>query len=416
MSFPIFIARRLGFKTSDDSGSSPGVVVGYVGVALAIVIMLLSIAVVSGFKKEIKGKLVGFTSEVTLLAQANDETPGITSGIRLSDTLRQMVTEVAPEAGMSLIIRQPAIFKTDNDFQGIILKGLSDSSDWAFYADNITEGRVPQSSDGPNAVTLSSTTASKLGISAGDRLLTHFFDGKSLRTRKLTVTGIFDTHFHDFDASFAFTPIRMLQQLCHVDSVTGTAIEIRGLGIDNAPDVASLLSESIIRHNISNPADPMMYNINTIQETSGQYLNWLDLLDTNVLVIIILMAFVASFTLVSSLFIIILERVNTVGLLKALGATNRQIRRIFIYMAQRLVVRGIVIGNIIAIAIAWIQEKYHLIPLDADAYYLNYVPVNLTWQSVAIVDCAVIVISILVLILPSHIIATLSPSSTLRYE
>lgn len=416
MNFSVFIARRLGFKTSDDKGASPGVVVGYVGVALAIVIMLLSIAVVNGFKKEIKGKLVGFTSEVTIIAQANDETPGITSGIRLTDTLTRMVAEIAPSAKMSLILRQPAIFKTDNDFQGIILKGLSDSADWAFYADNMAEGHIPGPADGPNSVTLSTTTASRLGISVGDKLLTHFFDGKSLRTRKLTVTGIFDTHFHDFDASFAFTPIRMLQNLCHVDSLTGTAIEIRGLGIENSGKVASDLTESIIRYNVANPTEPMTYGVNTIQDTSGQYLNWLDLLDTNVLVIIILMAFVASFTLVSSLFIIILERVNTVGLLKALGATNRQIRRIFIYMAQRLVVRGIIIGNIIAAGIAWVQQKHHLIPLDADAYYLNYVPVDLSWQSVIIVDCAVIAISILVLILPSHIIATLSPSSTLRFE
>lgn len=416
MNFPVFIARRLGFRTSDNKGASPGVVVGYVGVALAIVIMLLSIAVVNGFKKEIKGKLVGFTSEVTIIAQANDETPGITSGIRMTDTLTEMITEAAPSAKKSLILRQPAIFKTDNDFQGIILKGLSDSSDWSFYAENMVEGRVPELADGLNAVILSTTTASRLGISVGDRLLTHFFDGKSLRTRRFSVTGLFDTHFHDFDASFAFTPIGMLQNLCHVDSLTGTAIEIRGLGIENSETVASGLNESILRYNLTHPSEPMIYSVNTIQETSGQYLNWLELLDTNVMVIIILMAFVASFTLVSSLFIIILERVNTVGLLKALGATNRQIRRIFIYMAQRLVVRGIIIGNIIAAGIAWIQQKYHIIPLDADAYYLNYIPIDLSWQSVIIVDCAVIAISILVLILPSHIIATLSPSTTLRFE
>ena len=167
---------------------------------------------------------------------------------------------------------------------------------------------------------------------------------------------------------------------------------------------------------ISNPDNPMLCHVSTIDETCSQYLNWLDLLDTNVTVIILLMACVASFTLISSLFILILERVNTVGLLKALGATNRQIRYIFIYMAQRLVIRGMIIGNVIALAFVWLQYSYRVIPLDADAYYLNYVPVSLSWHAVAIVDIAVIVISALVLILPSHIIATLSPSTTLRYE
>ena len=416
MNFPIFIARRLGFKPADSRTSSPGVVVGYIGVALAIVIMLLAIAVVNGFKKEIKNKLVGFNSEITLLADSKEEAPGQTSGIRLTDSLRNVITKSAPDAEMALIIRQPAIFKTDSDFQGIILKGLPDSTGWGFYAENLTAGRIPEKSDGSNAVVISTTTASQLGIKAGDKLLTHFFDGNSIRSRNLLVTGIYDTHFHDFDASFAFTPLSMLQHLCHVDSLTGTAIELRGIGIDNAATTGREIQESMVMETISNPDNPMLCHVSTIDETCSQYLNWLDLLDTNVTVIILLMACVASFTLISSLFILILERVNTVGLLKALGATNRQIRYIFIYMAQRLVIRGMIIGNVIALAFVWLQYSYRVIPLDADAYYLNYVPVSLSWHAVAIVDIAVIVISALVLILPSHIIATLSPSTTLRYE
>ena len=171
MSFSSFIARRLGFKTAENKSSSPGVTVGYIGVSLAIAIMLLAIAVVNGFKKEIQSKLVGFNSEITLTAAS---TNGATNGIRLTDSLRNLILEAAPSATMTLTIRQPGIFKTDSDFQGIILKGIDPKSNLQFYADNLTEGRLPNKEYGANAVIISSLTASRLGLKTGDKVLTHF--------------------------------------------------------------------------------------------------------------------------------------------------------------------------------------------------------------------------------------------------
>lgn len=417
MNTPLFIARKLGLKSSDDRASSPGVIVGYVGVALAIIIMLLAISVVSGFKNEITEKLTGFNAQVTIYAPENEETPAFTKGIRLTESLSDEISAAAPQAQTTLIIRQPAIFKTDTDFQGIILKGLPQHADaWTFYNSNIISGKVPSDTDPEESVIISNIVASKLGIRAGDRITTHFLDGKSVRTRRLTVTGIFDTHFHDFDNAMAFTTISMLQRLNHVDSLTGTAIELRGLPMEKTGTYAERIKARLLDMTIADPTHPMPYNVSTISESCAQYLNWLDLLDTNVVVIIIIMACVAAITLISSLFIIILERVSTIGLLKSIGATNTQIRRIFIYMAERLVLRGILIGNIVALALEYAQRHFHFLPLDADAYYLNYVPVDINWTAVIIVDVAVIAISALVLILPSHIIARMSPTSSLRYE
>lgn len=416
MNTPLYLARRMGFKSASDRAASPGVIVGYAGVALAIIIMLLAISVVRGFKKEITEKLIGFNAQITVFAPENEETPSFTRGIRLTDSLRHELSAALPGADASLIIRQPAIFKTDADFQGIILKGLTpDAAAWQFYGDNIVEGHVPQDSDGSESVIISSAIASKLGVTAGDRLPTHFLDGQSVRTRRLTVTGIFDTHFHDFDNAMAFTPIAMLQKLTHTDSITGTAIELRGIPMESIESGAQHVRAAMA--GVTDPSEtPAAYNVNTLNETCAQYLNWLDLLDTNVVVIIIIMACVAAITLISSLFIIILERVSTIGLLKAIGATNGQIRRMFIYMAERLVIRGIVIGDIIALGFIWLQGHYHILPLDAEAYYLNYVPVDISWQAVVIVNITVVIISALVLILPSHIIARLSPTASLRYE
>ncbi len=379
--------------------------------------MLIAVFVVNGFKKDITSKLLGFNANITLYAPDDANNPAFTSGLRLTDSLRSILSETIGQNDFSLIIRQPAVFKTNDNFQGIILKGIAtDASEWDFYSENLIDGHVPTTDDGTNSVVISASTASKLGLTSGDKILTHFLDGNNIRTRNLKITGVFDSHFHEFDNAFAITPIGMLQKLNHVDSITGTAIEIRGLPLDQTQSIAASVNSALIDATVRNPENPMIFKVNTIEDSCIQYLSWLDLLDTNVITIIVLMACVAGFTLISSLFIIILERVNTIGMLKAMGATNTQIRKIFIYMAERLVLKGILIGNLLAITAAYLQYKWHIIPLDPESYYLNFVPVEISWTTVAIVDAAAIIISAMVLVLPSHIIARLSPATTLHYE
>lgn len=417
MHISLYIANKLGLKSSGKEVASPGIWVGYIGVALAIFIMLIAVFVVNGFKKEITSKLLGFNANITLYAPDDANNPAFTSGLRFTDSLRSILSESAGQNDFSLVIRQPAVFKTNDNFQGIILKGIvPDATEWDFYSENMIEGHVPSKDDGANAVVISASTASKLGVSSGDKILTHFLDGNNIRTRNLKITGVFDSHFHEFDDAFAITPIEMLQKLNHVDSITGTAIEIRGLPLGQTQSLAASVNSALIDATVENPENPMLFKVNTIEDSCIQYLSWLDLLDTNVITIIVLMACVAGFTLVSSLFIIILERVNTIGILKAMGTTNTQVRKVFIYMAERLVLKGILIGNLLAIATAYIQYNWHIIPLDPESYYLNFVPIEISWSSVAIVDAAAIIISAMVLILPSHIIARLSPATTLRYE
>ena len=417
MNVALHIARRLGLKTGRTRRLSPGIVVGYVGVALAITIMLLSMFVVNGFKKDIREKLLGFNAPITILAPENVEHPAYTAGIRLTDTLQNTIKSAIPNSTTALTINQPAIFKTDNDFQGIVLKGIQPGA-WDFFSQNIIDGSIPSIEDetGDNSVVISASTAKKLGIKTGDRLTTHFLENNNLRTRKLTVTGIFETHFHEFDNTFAATPLPLLQNLNHVDSLTATSIEVRGIPFESISENAEKLNRQLLNEAIANPRSFSIAKVSTIENTCGQYLNWLDLLDTNVIVIVILMACVSGFTLISSLFIIILEHVNTIGLLKAIGATNGLIRRIFIYMAQRLVVGGIIVGNILAITLALIQKHYQILPLDPEAYYLNNVPIDFNWTTILIVDAAAILVAAIILILPSHLIARLSPATSLRYE
>lgn len=417
MKTAIFIGRRLSLKSESGRAASPGVITGIIGVALAIVVMLIAISVVNGFKKEIVEKLSGYNADITVYSPENAESAQVTNGIRLTDSVRTIIGAVDPSARVELVITQPAIFKTDNDFQGIILKGLQPGEPWRFFASGLVSGTVPDSVGAdPNQVVISSVTADMLSLKPGDRITTHFLDNNSVRTRRLTVTGVFDTHFHDYDKLMAFTPLSLLQKLNRLDSVTGSAIEIRGIPMTEIDRDADRINQGMLSATVDNPSNPMIFNIETIGSTCAQYLNWLDLLDTNVLVIIILMSCVSAFTLISGLFIIILERVNTIGILKALGATNAQVRRIFIYMAERLVFKGMVAGNLLTIGIILLQRHFHFMHLNPEAYYLNFVPMELDWKPFVIVNAAVVILSALILILPSHIIARMSPATSLRFE
>lgn len=417
MNLAVFIGQRLGFKTANQRTASPGVTIAVTGISLALIIMLFAIAVVTGFKHEISNKLTGFNAPLTIYPPERIDEEAKTDGIRLSDTISSVIWTVVPEGNPTLIIRQPAILKTADAFQGIVLKGMPENGNWDFISQNLISGTLPTDSTcaDDNSIAISQATANALGIDTGDKIRTHFFENNAIRTRNLTVSGIYDSHFQEYDRMIAFTPIGMLQRLCQVDSLTGSSIEIHGLPTEGLPQRASMLASALLTRTLDENI-PQVYRVQSVLDTCAMYYNWLDLLDTNVLVIIILMACVSGFTLISSLFIIILERVNMIGLLKAMGATNTQIRAIFIYMAQRLVIKGLIIGNIVGLSLLYIQYRWHMLPLDSEAYYLDFVPVDINLWYVLILNIAVIVISSLLLILPSHIISGMSPAHSMRYE
>lgn len=415
-----FVGNRLSFKRESQRTSS-GVVIAVTGIAVAYVIMVLALSIVSGFKHEIINKLGGFNSQITILpALAADETQQ-TTVIRLTDTLRSSINRALPGTDLSIAINQPAVFKTDSAFQGVVLRGISSEASRCFIEDNLVEGCFDDSvMQCPDNLAISRITAGSLGVKAGDKLITHFFDGNNLRSRSLKIAAIYDTHFNDFDRSIAFTPIEMLQGLYDLDSLSATSIEIRGLQYDELPGKTAQLHETLLHDALYNGGRDgrvgTIYRVENMLQQCAMYINWLNLLDTNVAVIMALMILVSGFTLISSLFIIILERVNMIGLFKALGATNAQIRRIFIYMAQRLVIRGLIIGNLIGLGIIFTQSKWHILPLDPDAYYLNYVPMEFFLPQIPLLNLGIIIISAAILILPSCLISTLSPVKTLKYE
>lgn len=417
MNISVFIGQRLGFKTAKGGKTSPGVIIAVTGIALSLIIMMFAIAIVTGFKHEISNKLTGFNAALTIYPPEHIDETAKTDGIRLSDTITNTIQTISPGSVATLSIRQPAILKTDNAFQGVILKGMPDDGNWDFINSNLIAGTLPNNADNgnDNTIVISEYTAATLGLAIGDKIKTHFFENNAIRTRNLCITGIYNSHFNEYDRTFAFTPIGMLQQLCNVDSITGTSIEVNGIPTANLTEQANKLTSALLSNTLDDDS-PKFYRVQTVLDACAMYYNWLDLLDTNVIVILILMACVSGFTLISSLFIIILERINMIGIMKAMGATNAQIRAIFIYMAQRLVVKGLVIGNIIGLTLLLIQQRFHTIPLDSEAYYLDFVPVEINPWYIIVLNLAVVIISSLLLILPSHIISGMSPARSIRYE
>lgn len=419
-----WLCRKLSMRPTDGRGLPPGVITAVAGVALSVAIMLLSVSVVYGFKYNIIKQLTGFHAQITVSAPEHHDS-GTTDGLQNTPKLQSALTSIlrsstlpGTDPSITLVLTEPTVLKTDSAFQGILLKGLeANENAWNFVQQNLVSGRVPTASDTTaNTMVISSVTASALNVDTGDHIMAHFIDEESLRSRKMLITGIYDSHFHDYDATTAFTPIAMLQKLNHIDSITGTSLEIRGLEPELVETVARSLITALYQPTMDVDYGNMLFNVSTLRDKCALYINWLDLLDTNVVVIIILMSCVAAFTLISSLFIIILQRVPTIGLLKALGATDTLIRRTFIYMTMKLVGYGLIIGNTLALAIIAVQDYFHLLPLDPESYYLNYIPVRLSITTCVIINISAITISALILILPSHIIAKISPAKSIRYE
>lgn len=414
MNVALFLSKKLSLQQNDRS-TSPGVIIAVTGIALSLIIMMISIAVVTGFKKEITDKLLGFNAPISLYGVAyNSADEPVNKEIELSESLRSKIQSVLPQAEPHLSIMMPAIFKTDSAFQGVMLRGLDDADRWRFAAANLEDGALPDSSVS-DGIVISRSIASTLNLNPGDRILTHFLTGSRMKTRKYTVAGIYNSNFADYDRSIAFIDIRPLQQLLGIDSLSGSIIDIEGINLDDVPQSARELYNALMTDAIEQQSSTF-YQVDTIYHNASVFFGWLDLLDTNVWVILILMLCVSSFTLISSLFIVMLQRVNTIGLLKALGSTNLLIRNTFIFLAMKIVLRGLMIGNLIGITALLLQHYFHLLPLDPETYYLNYVPVSINWLIILLLNIGVIFISWLVLILPSYFISHISPAKAIRYE
>ena len=385
------------------------------GISLSIAVMMIALSVMTGFKNEIRNKILGFDSQITIGPKtlAADGSPWISIGETglEADSLPSGAT-------VELTIKQPAIIKTPDNFTGVVIKGFGPEHDWDFVEKNLVEGEMPDYRADSTLfhIVVSRRIASAMQLETGGKVDTYFLGDGVYRARRLKVAGIYDSHFSDFDKSIIFGSLDMIRQVAGAPDSTASLIEINGLGsTDEADAIAERISERFIDNQIANPS-ARAYSVVSVHKEAAVYFNWLALLDTNVAVVLTLMALLAALTLVSSLFILVLRRVGTIGLLKALGASNALVRRVFIALTLRILLAGLLAGNGIALGVISIQRASGIIPLDPEAYYLDHVPMQLDVESWAILNVSAIVLSFIVLLVPSSIIATIPPSKAINYE
>jgi lipoprotein-releasing system permease protein len=414
MNTEIFIARKLIFSRDTGKSISRSILdVAIFGISLGLAVMLVAVAVVTGFKNEISQKVVGFASHIQILnfdSNISYETRPINSRQEFLSDLR----EDPAIKNVQVFATKAGIIKTRSDIQGVVLKGVGPDYTWNFLSEYLQEGEIPIIPDSiqSNEVLISRYIASLLKLELNDDFLMYFIQDPP-RMRRFKVTGIFETSLEEFDKTFVFGDIRHIQRLndWRPEQVSGFEININEF---------SELEEQT--YNVMNivgfgfEEDGSRLKVINIYDKYPQIFDWLNLQDMNVLIILVLMLVVAGFNMVSGLLILILDRTNMIGILKALGSPNVSIRKIFLYQSGFMILKGLIWGNVIGIGICLIQHFFGIIELDQSSYYLTTVPINLNALHILALNLGTAGIILLMLVIPSALISRISPAKAIRFE
>ena len=413
MSLEFFIAKRIHFQQGRKNVSRPAVRIAIIAIALGMAVMILSVGVVIGFKQEIRNKVVGFGGHIRISNYDSNNTFE-TNPINYTKSFADSLAMMEGVQSVQLYATKPGIIKTDDEFQGIVLKGVDRNFKWDFFRSHLVTGDTLQVTDSlRNDIVISKYLADILRLKVGDSFYTYFIK-EQVKARKFTIRGIYATNFVEYDKLFIITDVRHIQRLSGWEGSQYSGYEVLVTdfdAMDNTADAINLYAQQSVKNE-----DSQQYYVQTIKELSPQLFGWLDLLDMNVWVILSLMLAVAGFNMISGLLILILERTNMIGVLKSVGATNWSVRKIFLYYAVFLIGKGMLWGNVIGLSLCALQYFTHIIPLDPEAYYVSYVPVVFNWTYLILLNVGTFVASILMMIAPSYLISKISPAKIIRYE
>lgn len=414
MNLELFIARKVYFgESTKQKVSSPAIKIAVAGIAIGLAAMVLSVCIVVGFKKEIRDKVIGFGSHIQITSFANTASYD-TKPVRLSDSLLSVLQSNPNIEHIESYATKPGIIKTDTDFQGVVLKGVGENYDWSFFKDNMIEGDVFQPSDSTvaNQAIISKYIADRLHLKLGDSFFSYFIQDPP-KVRKFTITGIYSTNFEDYDKLFMIVGLNTVQRLNSWDANQVSGLELRVKDYSRLQEVKDDLFFQMAG---SHDGDGNALFTRSIEDINPMIFSWLSLLDMNVWVIIILMLAVSGFTMISGLLIIILERANMIGILKALGCRNTDIRKIFLYISSFLIIKGMIWGNVIALVICILQKMFGIIKLDPATYYVTEMPVYLNPLYIILINIGALLISLAMMIGPSYLIARISPAKSIEFE
>ena len=417
MNTELFISRRLFFDKSNRKLLSQRIIrIALAGISLGLAVMIISVAVVTGFKKEVRNKVIGFGSHIQLVnydSNSSYETQPVSKNQPFLEDIRAVegVKYVQPFA------TKPGMIKTDEYIQGIVFKGVDPGFHWDFFKQNLVEGHLPVINDTVrvNEIILSKEVSNLLRLKLNDKAVFYFINENEVTPRmlQLQVCGIYNTGFEEFDKMFILGDLKQIQRLNNwqPDQITGFEVVVDQF--EQLDNIEQQIRSIVIRYRGENSEVLRTENITRLYP---QIFDWLSILDMNVWIILFLMVLVASFNMVSALLVLILERASMIGVLKAMGSKGWSIRKIFIYLSVFLTSRGLLWGNVIGIVIIAIQSLFHVVRLDPSSYYVSYVPMNFSVPDLLLLNAGTLLVTSLILIVPSWLISRISPDKTIRFD
>lgn len=415
MNLPFFIAKRIYSDQGDKRKvSRPAIRIATVGVAIGLMVMIVTVCVVLGFKHTIRDKVAGFGGHIQVqnLMRYNEIDPYT---ICADDSMMQVFGQQQGVRHVQRYTITQGLLKTDDDFLGVMFKGVGQEFDKRFLQQNIVDGEIPAFSDSTSRYQLlmSKMIADKLHLAVGDKVYAYFMGEEDVKTRRYTVAGIYQTNMTRFDENLCFTDLYAANRLNGWDEGHCTGVEV---AVDNL-DRLDVTAEAFVDHvNRTDDGHGNQMITQTIYELYPNIFTWLELLDINVWIILVLMVFVAGFTMISGLLIIILERTQMIGILKALGTRNKTVRHVFLWFSVFIIGKGMLWGNILGIGIVLLQQHTGLVRLDPQVYYVSQAPMELNIPLILLLNVATLLICVFVLIAPSYLVSRIQPAKSMRYE
>ncbi len=415
MNFPLFIAKRIYFTNGDrHEVSRPAIRIATVGVAIGLAVMIITVSVIFGFKHTIRDKVVGFGSHIQITNFVTQQT-SIPAPIVVSDTLMRNLKKIPNVKRVECYAMTQGILKTDSDFLGVAFKGVGEDYDLSFVRENMQEGKIPTFSSKKSSYQLliSRKMADKLHLHVGDKVYAYFIAYDDVRARRFTISGIYQSNMKQFDDVLCITDLHTACRLndWEKEQYTGAEILVNDFEkIDETNDhIIQLLKGHVDRHGETLASQ-------TIYEAYPQIFSWLSLLDINVWIILALMICVAGFTMISGLLIIILERTQMIGILKAIGARNDTVRHTFLWFAAFIISQGLLIGDVLGIGLVLIQQHTGFIHLDPSSYYVDTAPMELNIPIIIALNVTTLLISVFVLIAPSYLVSHIRPAKAMQFD
>ncbi|WP_149240002.1 ABC transporter permease [Dyadobacter sp. 32] len=410
MQFPSFIARRI---RHNDAGSFSATVsrIGVASIAIGVGVGIIAFAVLLGFKRTIEKKvfLFGANISVSAFAQGNTYEEG---PFPVKNPVVDALPTIPEISHWQAVAHKSGILKTENEIKGVVLKGVGKDYDWNVFKQSLVDGRLIGNKDSSSIkygysseIVISRKIASQLILKPGDEVIMYSLQNPP-RPRKLTIVGIYETQMEEFDNTLIVGDLALVQRLNGWGPDSIGTYEIYLKDFRKLPEVAAALK----------PILPVGVYMQKVTSLFPQIFDWLQLLDRNTAVFLTLILFVACFNMISILLVMIMERTPLIGLLKTLGSPNKQIRMVFFRVGIYMVRKGLLIGNVAALALCWLQYQFKLIPLDPENYYMDTVPIVFEWGTFALINVITIIISALILLVPTLIITRIQPIKALLFK